>query len=147
MLNKQCRGDSLCHFCKYEEPLKFNLLMESQEGKYLERVIRLSNDIRSMKSIINFVVIDIRLHKPRILIDCEIINIEQDMELIEEGFTLKYLEWRGRYHFVFLFEEFRFDDLAKCNQKEWAFCNKFIHILCSLGFQHLGILEGGFVSL
>lgn len=69
------------------------------------------------------------------------------METIEEEFTSKYLEWRGKYHFILLFTEFRFDDLAKCNVKEWEFSKKFIQILYSMGFLHLGILEGGFLTL
>lgn len=93
-----------------------------------------------MDSLIHFVVVDIRLKKTKILIDCEIINIEDRIEEIEESFTSKYLEWRGTYHFVLLFSEFKFNDIGKCNQREWEFCKKFIEILYSLGFLHLGIL-------
>lgn len=48
---------------------------------------------------------------------------------------------------MFLFSHFKFDEIAKCNTQEWEFCKRFIHILYSLGFLHLGILEGGFDGL
>lgn len=143
----QCAAQN-CYFCRINSQLdssKYQHFVE--DDPWLARTLDLSNDVRALEGVRKFVVLDIRSCKDRILIDSELIDITQPFEAIEEGFLANFLEKRGKIHFVFLFTQFRFDSLEKCQPNELAFCKKLIEVLYSAGFQCMGILEGGFQEL
>jgi hypothetical protein len=58
-----------------------------------------------------------------------------------------YVEYLSKKHFVFLLTTFTFEDANFSDKEELDYAKKFINILNSYSFPHLGILEGGYTAL
>lgn len=118
-------------------------------NKFLTEIKAISDDIRQLKYEKEFVIVDVRRGKevpihfkgPVFQID-----IENDIEAIEEKFLKKYMEEKGKKHFIFILSHFSFEDIENCDGRELDICKDMLTILISMSFPFLSILEGGFTA-
>ena len=71
------------------------------------------------------------------------IDTSELIETIEAKFNENFFEARGKEHFLFLLNNFSFEDSAAFEKEEFYFCSKLIKILNSYSYCYLSILEGG----
>ena len=108
----------------------------------------MSNDIRQMEHVIDFVVLDVRGDKSIELPPIEGItlypvDITEPITATEQRFNEVFLESRGHQHFLFLLNDFSFHELEPQQTAELAYCKQLIAILNSYSYNYLAMLEGG----
>lgn len=142
-----------CYFCTLKQPLRVHYPCPALAKHFpcLQKLVALSDDVRIMDHSPDFILVDIRRDKrntlPRIEgIRVYEVNTEDVIETVEAKFNEAFMEARGREHFLFMLNQFSFEEEASVRSEEFHFCDKLIRILNSYSYCYLSMLEGGEAS-
>ena len=108
--------DKGCYFCDLRKPIK----EKGGENESLKSLFRSVNDIKEMNYEKEFVIVDVRRKQIMPLKFNGIvfsIDIEEEIEEIEEKFLSKFMEEKGKKHFLFILTVFSFEDIENCDQR------------------------------